>query len=78
MRVTSKGQVTIPAALREMYSISAETELEFYPDADGIRIVKAQAETRRQIRTELARMTGTADAGMTTAEIMALMRGGED
>jgi AbrB family looped-hinge helix DNA binding protein len=43
MRITSKGQVTIPQSVREEAGLLPETEVEFVVDGDGVRIVKAQA-----------------------------------
>jgi antitoxin PrlF len=40
MRVTEKGQVTIPIALRKRYGLEHNTEIEFVGDNDGIRITK--------------------------------------
>ncbi len=40
MRVTEKGQVTIPIELRKRYGLERDTEVEFVADSDGIRITK--------------------------------------
>ena len=40
MRITQKGQVTIPAALRRRYGLESSTEVEFVADNDGVRIRK--------------------------------------
>jgi AbrB family looped-hinge helix DNA binding protein len=40
MRVTEKGQVTIPISLRKRYGLEHNTEVEFFGDTDGIRITK--------------------------------------
>lgn len=40
MRITEKGQVTIPIKLRKRYGLDSNTEVEFTADADGIRISK--------------------------------------
>jgi len=37
-RITSKGQVTIPIAIRRRYSITMHTKLEFIPQPEGITI----------------------------------------
>jgi len=76
MRITSKGQVTIPVALREKAGLLPHTEVDFELDGDAVRIVKAKAprgESRGQRAVRLLRGTGT--VRMTTDEIMALMRG---
>ena len=76
MRITSKGQVTIPVALREKAGLLPHTEVDFELDGDAVRIVKAKAprgESRGERAVRLLRGTGT--VRMTTDEIMALMRG---
>jgi AbrB family looped-hinge helix DNA binding protein len=76
MKITSKGQVTIPVALREKAGLLPHTEVDFELDGDAVRIVKAKAprgESRGQRAVRLLRGSGT--VRMTTDEIMALMRG---
>ena len=76
MRVTSKGQVTIPIAIREQAGLMPNTEVEFECDGDVVRIVaaKGRAGTGRGARA-VARLRGTGDMAMSTDEIMALTRG---
>jgi AbrB family looped-hinge helix DNA binding protein len=76
MRITSKGQVTIPIEIREKAGLLPGTEVDFELDGKGIRIVKAAArrgETRGQ--EIVRRLRGSGTVRMTTDEIMALMRG---
>jgi antitoxin PrlF len=74
MRVTSKGQVTIPQHVRESMGIlPAETEIEFLQDEDGRwYLVKAKTAKNRVSRFRTAHQTGKLT--MSTAEIMALTR----
>ena len=76
MKITSKGQVTIPVAIREKAGLLPHTEVDFELDGDAVRIVKAKA-PRRESRGERAvrLLRGTGTVRMTTDEIMALMRG---
>jgi AbrB family looped-hinge helix DNA binding protein len=41
MRVTSKGQVTIPVEVRERAGLLPGTEVAFEVDGDSVRLVKA-------------------------------------
>lgn len=79
MRITSKGQVTIPQAIRELAGFLPNTEVEFIVDGDLVMLVKA-VDARRPSRGELAvehlRRHGV-HMTMTTDEIMALTRGEE-
>ena len=40
MRVTEKGQITIPISLRKRYGLQPNVEVEFVAEGDGIRIQK--------------------------------------
>jgi antitoxin PrlF len=73
MRVTEKGQVTIPKELRDALGIGAGTEVEFERRKDAIVVRKAKAPTGRGTRLA-ARLRGRGDIEMTTDEIMALTR----
>ena len=74
MRVTSKGQVTIPQQVREALGIRPHSEVEFVKIKDGdYRLVKV--EDARSRKSRFAALRGAATVKMTTAEIMALTRG---
>ncbi len=73
MRVTEKGQVTIPKELRDALGIGAGTEVEFERRKDTIVVRKARAGTTRGALL-VNRMRGRGDVKMTTDEIMALTR----
>lgn len=74
MRLTSKGQVTIPLDIREELGLLPFTEVEFEIDGDAVKIRKAQR-TRRRGRAVVDRMRGRATRRLTTDEILALTRG---
>lgn len=74
MKVTEKGQVTIPKELRDALGIGAGSEVEFQRRGDGILIRKSRtAPTRGQGIVE--RLRGRGDVALSTDEIMALTRG---
>lgn len=73
MRITSKGQVTIPQEIRERLGLLPHTEVEFELDGDAVRLRKAR-KSRSRGDALVARMRGTATSGLTTDEIMALTR----
>ena len=70
MRVSKKGQITIPKALRDELGIGAGTQVDFERAGDTIVIRKAQA--GQQL---VGQLRGRGDVRMSTDEIMALMRG---
>ncbi|HEY1643538.1 MAG TPA: AbrB/MazE/SpoVT family DNA-binding domain-containing protein [Streptosporangiaceae bacterium] len=74
MRLNSKGQVTIPAALRERHGLHAGDEVEVI-DADGdLRIVRAAASSTRGQRL-VRSMRGRATTSMSTDQLLGLLRG---
>jgi len=75
VRVTTKGQVTIPLAIRERLNIQAGTEVEFVVEGNAAKIVPARRGQARGRRI-VDRLRGRASVRMTTDEIMALTRGG--
>jgi AbrB family looped-hinge helix DNA binding protein len=76
MRVSEKGQVTIPIEIRQLLGIVPETELELDVVGDEIRVRKAAGRQRRG-RELVGRLRGRGSVRMTTEEIMALTRGEE-
>ncbi len=74
MRITSKGQVTIPVEIREKAGLLPDTEVEFELDAKGVRIWRARAPRRGRGAAALGRLRGRATVKMSTDEIMALTR----
>ncbi|GLY66916.1 AbrB/MazE/SpoVT family DNA-binding domain-containing protein [Amycolatopsis taiwanensis] len=78
MLLNSKGQVTIPAHLRAKYGLHAGDEVEVVEVDATLRIVRSEgAESRGQRLVRRLRNTATGRdvAGMSTDEIMALLRG---
>jgi AbrB family looped-hinge helix DNA binding protein len=76
MRITSKGQVTIPVEIREKAGLLPNTEVEFELDGKGVRIRRARAPRGRERgAAAVARLRGTATVKMSTDEILALTRG---
>lgn len=76
MRITSKGQVTIPAKIREQAGLLPDTEVDFEFDGNTVRIVRAKA-AKHPTRGErlVARLRGRGDVRMSTDAIMSLTRG---
>ncbi|HEX3579246.1 MAG TPA: AbrB/MazE/SpoVT family DNA-binding domain-containing protein [Thermoanaerobaculia bacterium] len=75
MRITSKGQVTIPQEVREKFGLLPDTEVDFVVKRNSIHLVKAD-NPKKMTRGELivSRMRGRAKGGMSTDEILALTR----
>ncbi len=71
MRVTTKGQVTIPRNVREVLGIIPETEIDFIEDNGRFYIVKTD---NPKIVGKFKSLRGIATARMSTNEIMNLTR----
>ncbi|HYC59687.1 MAG TPA: AbrB/MazE/SpoVT family DNA-binding domain-containing protein [Thermoanaerobaculia bacterium] len=74
MRITSKGQVTIPQEIREQLGLLPETEVEFKVKGNVVQIFKAERSRSRGSRV-IRGLRGTATTKLSTDEIMALTRG---
>ena len=72
MRVTTKGQVTIPRRIREILGIVPESEVDFQEENGRFYIVKLVSP---QSKNKFLKFRGIATAKMSTAEIMELTRG---
>lgn len=72
MRVTTKGQVTIPRNIREILGITPETEIAFREENGKFYIVKVDEPTATT--GKFHRFRGIATAKMSTDQIMSLTR----
>jgi AbrB family looped-hinge helix DNA binding protein len=77
VKLTRKGQVTIPLALREKFGLLPATEVAFEEGDGGVLIKPAAASRRREAELWLKRARGSATVKLTTDEIMSLTRGEE-
>ena len=73
MRVTTKGQVTIPQEIREKLEITPAVEIDFIEEKDRVYLVKRKSKPKKTHK--FSRLRGIANVKMTTDEIMALTRG---
>lgn len=79
MRITSKGQVTIPADIREKAGLLPNTEVDFEFDGKVVRIIRAKTPSKAGRGTRLvAHLRGRGDVAMSTDAIMALTRGDDE
>jgi AbrB family looped-hinge helix DNA binding protein len=73
MRVTTKGQVTIPQEIREKLRITPAVEIDFIEEKNRVYLVKREG--RKKGSGKFKNLRGIATVRMTTDEIMALTRG---
>jgi len=73
MRVTIKGQVTVPQEIREKLGISPAVEVDFVEEKGRIYLVKRKGKPQKTYK--FRKLRGIANVKMTTDEIMSLTRG---
>ena len=76
MRITIKGQVTIPQDIRDYAGFQPGTDVDFVIGDDGVVRVVATGRTGSDdgLTDAIARLRGSADTGLSTDQIMALTR----
>ncbi|MBI3401437.1 MAG: AbrB/MazE/SpoVT family DNA-binding domain-containing protein [Acidobacteria bacterium] len=76
MRITTKGQVTIPLDIRHQLGLLPHSEVVFDVVGDSVRIRKKKGSKSRGERLlEIMRRGPKPMPGMTTDELMAMTRG---
>jgi len=73
MKITAKGQVTIPQGIREKTGMLPGCEVEFVEEEGQLILRKLDGPSRGEALIEL--MRGKATVRMSTDEILALTRG---
>jgi len=73
MRVTTKGQVTIPQPIREKLGIVPSSEVDFVEENGKVYIVKKKGSGPKG--SVFRELRGIASVKMSTEEIMSLTRG---
>ena len=71
--VTSKGQVTIPKSVRDHLGVGPGSQADFRRTDDGGIVIEKADGPRPPSR--FAKFRGSAGPGMSTDELMALLRG---
>lgn len=73
MKITTKGQVTIPVEVRERLGLLPNTEVEFIVEG-GQAVLRKLRRSRRRGAKVVAHLRGRATAPMSTDDILALTR----
>lgn len=74
MKITTKGQVTIPQQIRTRMGLLPHTEVDFEVQGEVVVLKKVKA-SRRRGRGLVEHMRGRGTVQMSTDEILALTRG---
>ena len=77
MKITAKGQVTIPQPIRKSLGWKPHTKVDVRVQGDQVVLARTveRAASRRSFRAWLKRAEGSATSGLTTDEIMRMTRG---
>jgi AbrB family looped-hinge helix DNA binding protein len=77
MKITTKGQVTIPVEIRERLGLLPRTEVEFEVVGQTVRIRKVRhaRDAGRRGKSIVERLRGRGSVRMSTDQILALTRG---
>ena len=74
MRITSKGQVTIPQDIRETLGLLPATEVEFVVEGNAVRLKRVKRGAQSRGARLVERLRARASVKMSTDEIMKLTR----
>lgn len=70
MKVSERGQITIPQSFRDRYGFLPDTEVEFVEHEGSLMLIKSSGNRRKRIQA----MYGQVKTGKTTGELMNLLR----
>lgn len=73
--ITSKGQVTIPKAVRDQLGLKPGSKVTFVRGSDGRYVIEKEGPSSVKPPSRFALARGAAGPGPSTDEIMALLRG---
>ena len=75
MRITSKGQITIPQQVRRALGLEPGDEVDIVVEDDGVARIVPVGGPRGRGHRVVAALLGRGDVALSTDEIMALTRG---
>jgi AbrB family looped-hinge helix DNA binding protein len=78
MKITSKGQLTIPIEIREALGLHPDTEVEFQVEGNAVKISKKTSNAASRGQRLVQKIRGRFAVNMTTEEIMKLTRQDDD
>lgn len=76
MKLRPKGQLTVPLEIRQHLGLHEGDDVEFVVRGNAVQLVRTKS-NRSHGRRAAARLRGRGTSGMSTDEIMELLRGEE-
>lgn len=74
MKLTQKGQVTVPKRMRDQFGLEVGTEVEFEATQAGLLIRPRIDLQAGRLRAGIRSIRGSADAGLDTGAILKMTR----
>ncbi len=74
MKMTQKGQVTVPKDMRDAFGMGRDSEVSFRVVKEGILMYPAAKERGEEMSKLLEEFRGIADAGLSTDQVMDMTR----
>ena len=76
MRITTKGQVTVPQNIRQKFGFLPETEVEFCVEGNKVYLRKSKISAKKPSRDKgiVSKLRGRGDVKLSTDQILALTR----
>ena len=74
MKLTQKGQITIPHRLRKRYGFTPHTDMIFEATDEGVLLRAAPSKDLSHLSQAIYLVRGSADTGLSTAAIMEMSR----
>ena len=75
MRLTQKGQITVPKKMRDHFGLATGTEVEFEATEAGLLIRPRKDLETQRLRAGIRSIRGTANTGLNTEKILRMTRG---
>ena len=74
MRITSRGQITIPAEIRKQAGLEPNMDVDVSFDGASVRLQRAESQQGRRGKSLVAHLRGRGDVALTTDQILAATR----
>ncbi len=78
MRLTQKGQVTVPKRMRDQFGLKAGVQVEFESTPAGLLLRPLAGGREEALKDGIRSIRGSADSGLSTSTILQMTRGADD
>ncbi|NBB78192.1 MAG: AbrB family transcriptional regulator [Verrucomicrobia bacterium] len=78
MRLTQKGQVTVPKRMRDQFGLKAGVQVAFESTPAGLLLRPLAAQQEESLKDGIRAIRGSADSSLSTSDILQMTRGTGD